>query len=74
KKEGEFKNSEAARSLTNLLTVVERFEERREADKVVKHMENFKSLLIRQNEDALISDKAYNVLYADAVALIQKWR
>lgn len=74
KKEGEFKNDEAARSLTNLLAVVERFEERREADKVVKHMENFKSLLIQQNEDALISEKAYNVLYADAVSLIQKWR
>lgn len=72
--EGEFTSDSAARALKVHLTAVERFEQREGADKVVKHMTNFKLLVDHQKENAFMSDKAYNILNAEADALIKKWQ
>ncbi|WP_164220023.1 M14 family zinc carboxypeptidase [Virgibacillus sp. YIM 98842] len=70
--EGEFESDEVARSLKMHLTAVSLYEERGQAEKVVHHMEGFKVLLDHQKE--LISDKAFNILQADADSLIKKWQ
>ncbi|MFJ7933779.1 NPCBM/NEW2 domain-containing protein [Sporosarcina sp. NPDC096371] len=72
-KEGEFKNASAAQSLKLHLTAVNLYEKQEAVEKVVKHMEGFKLLLIHQKENELISEKAYNALKSDADALIKKW-
>lgn len=72
-KEGEFKNEQTARALTTHLTAVAQYEKQETAGKIVKHMNSFRLLLDHQLDNKLISDKAYNVLKADADALIKKW-
>lgn len=74
KEAGEFKNDGAARSLITHLTATVRYEAEGQADKVVKHMTSFLSLLDHQKERDLISEKAYHALYNDAESLIQKWQ
>ena len=71
--EGEITNDEAARSLNVHLTAVSRYEDLDSAEKVIKHMEAFKDLLNYQKDEAIISDKAYNVLHTQAQRLIEKW-
>ncbi|UJL46968.1 DUF4982 domain-containing protein [Virgibacillus sp. NKC19-16] len=71
--EGEFANDDVARSLNIHLNAINRFEDVGQADKVVKHMESFNHLLDHQNEDDLISKKAYNNLKYKADTLIEKW-
>ncbi|MFA1822778.1 M14 family zinc carboxypeptidase [Virgibacillus oceani] len=70
--EGEFESDQVARSITMHLTAVSLYEENGQAEKVVRHMESFKVLLDHQKE--LISEKAYNILMADADSLIKKWQ
>ncbi|HLR63447.1 MAG TPA: M14 family zinc carboxypeptidase [Lentibacillus sp.] len=72
--DGEFDDSSAVRSLSVHLTAVSRYEEQGAADKVIKHVEGFKDLLDHQQEDELISEKAFNILKNDADALIEKWQ
>lgn len=72
-KEGAFKNDEDARALTTHLTAVNLYEEKRQADKVVKHMEGFDQLLEHQKNNGLISEKVYHLLKSDTNALIKKW-
>ena len=72
--EGAFEDDGVARSLTTHLTAVDRYEEKELAEKVVKHMKNFKMLLEYQKENDLISEEAYNVLQFDADSLITKWQ
>lgn len=71
--EGEFANHGAARSLQVHLTSVDRFEKREAADKVVKHMQGFKLLLDHQQDNELVSEKAYNTLKDNANSLIKKF-
>ncbi|RIU94788.1 glycoside hydrolase family 92 protein [Oceanobacillus picturae] len=71
--EGEFKNNGASRSLLMHLTAVERFEERGDEDKVVKHMEGFQKLLDQQHKTALISEDAYKLLKGNAAYMLQRW-
>ncbi|CDO03713.1 putative alpha-1,2-mannosidase [Oceanobacillus picturae] len=71
--EGEFKNNGASRSLLMHLTAVERFEEKGDEDKVVKHMEGFQKLLDQQHKTALISEDAYKLLKDNAAYMLQRW-
>ncbi|MFD1173177.1 GH92 family glycosyl hydrolase [Oceanobacillus picturae] len=71
--EGEFKNNGASRSLLMHLTAVERFEEKGDEDKVVKHMEGFQKLLDQQHKTALISEDAYKLLKGNAAYMLQRW-
>lgn len=72
--EGEIENAQTARALTTHLTAVEQYEKKKEAAKIVKHMKSFKLLLDHQNENQLISEKAYRVLVASTDELIKKWQ
>lgn len=71
--EGDIADDAAVRALTIHLTVVDRFEQLAEADKVVKHMNGFKQLLDYQKDNQLLSEKAYNKLMLESDALIKKW-
>ena len=72
--EGAFKSDSDARLLKTHLTVVNRYEEKELADKVVKHLESFKRLLDHQKENELISEMAYDILYADTETVIKNWQ
>ena len=72
--EGAFESDSAVRSLTIHLTAVRLYEEQGQVEKITKHMEGFKQLLDHQLEHAVISEEAYNVLFALAESLIEKWQ
>ncbi len=72
--EGAFKNKTAVRTLVTHLTAVTYYEENNQAEKIIKHMESFKKLIFHQKENDFISEWAYNLLYADANALIENWK
>jgi predicted alpha-1,2-mannosidase len=72
--EGEFLNDAAARSLKVHLIAVSRYEEKELAEKVVKHLNGFKLLLDHQKENELISEKAYDILYANTEFVIKNWQ
>ncbi|GGJ98298.1 hypothetical protein GCM10007063_20740 [Lentibacillus kapialis] len=69
-----FTDHGAARSLKVHLMAVERFEEKEEAAKVVKHMNGFEKLLDHHKEKEMISEKAYNTLKQGTEAVIDKWK
>lgn len=69
-----FESDRVVRSLTMHLTVVRRYEEQEQAEKVIKHMKGFKHLLDHQKDNAMMSEEAYKVLYADSELLIKKWQ
>lgn len=71
--EGEFANDEAPRTLLLHLTAVNHYENQEEADKIVKHMGGFRTLLNYQKDNGLISDAAYLMLMIQANAVIEKW-
>ncbi len=71
---GEIANDSVARSFKVHLISVEHFEKSGQKDKVVKHLEGFQRLLDRQFDNALISEKAYRVLQAQADVVIGKWQ
>lgn len=71
---GEFANHGASHSLLVHLSAVAHFEKRSKAEKVVKHMNGFMQLLDHQQENKLISEKAYNMLKSEADSLIEKWQ
>lgn len=73
-KEDEFKNESAARALKLHLIAVERFEQQGVADKVLKHMNGFKALLDHQQDSALISKEAYQILYDSTDYFIERWQ
>lgn len=74
KESGAFTNDRAARAVHLHLIAVNRYEEIGSVEKAVKHMKGFKVILNQQKENELISEKAYNVLKADADYLINKWQ
>ncbi|WP_449355256.1 serine hydrolase domain-containing protein [Virgibacillus natechei] len=65
-------SSEVAHSLKVHLTAVSHYEDQESAEKVVKHMEGFKSLLDHQQEN--MSQDAYETLKTNADYLVGKWR
>lgn len=74
KDEGAFANDGAAHALTVHLMAVDHYEKKQEAEKVVKHTEGFKQLLVHQKENESISEKAFNILDTYADYLIEKWK
>ncbi|MEK3886409.1 FIMAH domain-containing protein [Bacillus sp. FSL K6-3431] len=73
-KEGEFKNKGSAQSLKMHLTAISLYEKREAKDKIVKHMQSFHQLINMQNENALISNSAYNILKHYAISMDKKWQ
>jgi len=71
--DGAFTDEGASRKLNVHLTLVARYEDRGDAEKVVKHMQNFKLLLDYQRENELISEKASRTLNAYADYVVNKW-
>lgn len=71
--EGEITSAVAARALTTHLTAVDLYEQKKEADKIIKHMNSFKTLLDQQEKNKLISGKAARILKGYADDLIEKW-
>lgn len=71
---GEIESGSVARALTTHLESVNVYEEKEQAEKVVKHMESFKLLLDHQNENKHISETAYNSLKDMTNVLIKKWQ
>lgn len=66
-------SDKAYRSLQVHLISVGQFENQEKAEKVVKHMENFKFLLEQQLENESISEEIYTILQSDANSMIEKW-
>ncbi|WP_100012707.1 glycoside hydrolase family 3 protein [Lentibacillus sediminis] len=71
--EGAFESDIASHALKRHLTAVSHYEQQEAAEKVIKHMQGFKSLLDYQQDNDLISLDAYNLLQSQADALIAKW-
>ncbi|GAA0591646.1 hypothetical protein GCM10009001_04710 [Virgibacillus siamensis] len=74
KENGAFANSGAVRALRIHLSSVQHYAEKEKANKVIKHMKGFKTLLNHQMNNELISEDAYQSLKADADSVLQKWR
>ncbi|MFA1820856.1 M14 family zinc carboxypeptidase [Virgibacillus oceani] len=72
--EGEFKSDEAVRLLATHLSAVSHYENQEEGEKVVRHMGGFQDLLDYQQENDLISQKAFDELYAQSDSLINQWK
>lgn len=62
---------QVAHDLMMHLTAVDHFENQKKAEKVMKHMEGFKTLLEQQKEDGLISERGYSLLKENADKLIK---
>ncbi|MEH7389601.1 M6 family metalloprotease domain-containing protein [Bacillus sp. JJ1474] len=71
--EGAFKAG-AAQALKAHLNSVSQFEKKESADKVVKHINDFKEFLDLKKDANQISAKAYNSLKAYADAMIEIWQ
>ncbi|ALC92790.1 hypothetical protein AM500_12825 [Bacillus sp. FJAT-18017] len=72
-KEGAFKAG-TAQSLKAHLNSVGQFEKRKSADKVIKHVNDFKEFLDLKKDANQISVKAYDSLKAYADAMIEIWQ
>ncbi|QKY70370.1 glycoside hydrolase family 2 TIM barrel-domain containing protein [Lentibacillus sp. CBA3610] len=68
--EGVFSDDQLVRSLNLQLTTVDRFEEKEENGKVIKHLEGFNTLL--EHEKDSILENAYQTLKTNADYLIEK--
>lgn len=74
KNKGEFVNDDAAKALMLHLTAVGHFEATDRANKVLKHLESFKTILEFQRVSQLISKNAYASLMDATEYLMGKWR
>gem|GEM_PF-287213 len=72
-REGEFASEVAARALKTHLIAVDQFEKEYAVDKVIKHLTSLVELLDHQYSNELLSEEAYNNLYAYAYHLLEKW-
>src|SRR5699024_9281740 len=70
--DGEFTGEETVHKLKLHLKAVKHFEQQEKDEKVVKHMEGFKTLLEHQHNSEFITDKAYTHLKEESNKLIQK--
>ncbi|WP_449354257.1 GH92 family glycosyl hydrolase [Virgibacillus natechei] len=71
--DGEFTSEEAVHALDLHLTAVDHYENQKEAEKVVNHMEGFLDLLQYQHDNDLISNEAYQLLKSNADYMIEMW-
>ncbi|MBU5465933.1 S8 family serine peptidase [Virgibacillus sp. MSJ-26] len=65
--------SEATRTLNMHLTTLKLFEEKGEAEKVIKHLNGLNQLLDHYENEGLLSGRAYNLLKSDAIYLNETW-
>ncbi|MTW86982.1 hypothetical protein F3157_15140 [Virgibacillus dakarensis] len=72
--EGEFDSENDVHLLTTHLTAVSHYENKEQAEKVVKHMTSFKQLINQMLENKSISEKAFSDLDKEADNLIEKWQ
>lgn len=70
----EISNHGVYRSLSVHLTSVAHYEEKGDAEKVVKHMDVFKKLINQRYKNELISTLAYEILKEQSDLLINKWK
>src|SRR5699024_936000 len=70
----EISNHGVYRSLSVHLTSVAYYEEKGDAEKVVKHMDVFKKLINQRYKNELISTLAYEILKEQSDLLINKWK
>jgi len=71
--EGQFENERDARILDNHLAALEIYEEQEDAEKMVKHLNGFKTLLDHQQEQGSIGSEAHRRLSSDADLLLDRW-
>ena len=71
-KGGEFTNNEAARTLITHLAAVEHFDKQDQPEKVLKHMQSFKTILEHQKSEGDISETAFDTIYFVANDVIQQ--
>lgn len=64
---------ETYRSLHVHLISLDRFEEKEKADKVIKHINGFKTLLEHQRNNGLMPKDVYKALKEEAEILIDRW-
>ncbi|ASK62206.1 hypothetical protein CFK37_08550 [Virgibacillus phasianinus] len=66
-------SEQAAHLLTVHMTAVQHYEEKEQANKIIKHMESFQLLIEQQKNNGQLSEKAFKALNNDAEELIAKW-
>jgi len=71
--EEDFADEAAPRTLKAHLSAVDLFEKQGDADKVLRHMNSFLLLLNHQNDNDLISGKAYRIIEGYSNELIDLW-
>lgn len=69
-----FSNNGVSQSLQAQLATVIRFEERKDAEKVIMHTEKFKETLAKFKNTDKVSVSAYTALTEQADVLIKKWK
>lgn len=63
----------AVHDFTLHLTAVNQYEQKEAAEKVMKHMNNFKAMLDAKKEDETITNKAHSYLKTETERLIEDW-
>lgn len=71
--EDQIENDSDARLLDNQLSVLEKYEEQENSEKMVKHLEGFKIVIDDLKEKELIKKEAYDRLNSDADMLVERW-
>lgn len=70
---GEITSETTAHKLSLHLRAIHHYEKQDKADKVVKHLQSFQSLIETQKEKGNMSEHAYSELTDDAGYLIEEW-
>ncbi len=73
-RKGAFTSERAAYMVKLHLTAISRYEEIKDTEKVMKHLQGFQDLLDYQKQNQLISEDAYTTLINDSAYLVNKWR
>lgn len=72
--DGVIEDQEAAHALGLHLASVNHFEKQEEGNKVVKHMNGFKDLIMHQKNKEFISEPVYDMLDVNANKVINEWK
>ncbi|MFJ7935260.1 M14 family zinc carboxypeptidase [Sporosarcina sp. NPDC096371] len=72
-KQGAINTASASRILANQLAVLEQFENAGNAEKMVKHLESFKTVLSHYRQQGVVTSAVYNRLNGDANLLLNRW-
>ncbi|MFF2450031.1 M14 family zinc carboxypeptidase [Neobacillus sp. NPDC058068] len=72
-KQGAINNASASRILANQLAGLEQFEKGGNAEKMVKHLQSFKTVLSQYRQQGVVSSAVYSRLNGDANLLLDRW-